>query len=223
MYSESHKIFDKLRTDCGSLWHSYTRHPFVLALGDGSLPRDAFIRYLKQDYLFLIDFSRAWGLAAFKSEKIEDIRSACNSLNSIINTEINFHIDDCSQWGITLDELRRSQHAPETLAYVKYVFDCGLEGDLLDLHVALAPCILGYGEIGQQLKSSALMPDENPYSKWIDLYSGEEYQSAVYTEINTLDKLFNSLNGSVRYTQLLEIFKKSTQLETEFWGMNLSS
>ena len=34
----------------------------------------------------------------------------------------------------------------------------GLAGALLDLHVALAPCVIGYGEIGVRLAASRLAP-----------------------------------------------------------------
>lgn len=51
--------------------------------------------------------------------------------------------------------------------------------------MALAACLLGYGEVGLWLKREALKPNTwvklegNPYQKWIDDYSGEEYQDAV--------------------------------------------
>ena len=51
--------------------------------------------------------------------------------------------------------------------------------------IALAACLLGYGEVGLWLKREALKPNTwvklegNPYRKWIDDYSGEEYQDAV--------------------------------------------
>ena len=51
-------------------------HEFVAKLGDGTLPQAAFRSYLVQDYLFLIQFARAWGLAAYKSRTIADIRAA---------------------------------------------------------------------------------------------------------------------------------------------------
>ena len=36
----------------------------------GELPETSFRRYLAQDYLFLIHFARAYGLAAFKGETL---------------------------------------------------------------------------------------------------------------------------------------------------------
>ena len=49
--------------------------------------------------------------------------------------------------------------APEDLAcmaYTRFVLERGMSGDLLDLHIALAPCIVGYAEIGARLTSIPL-------------------------------------------------------------------
>lgn len=42
------------RHDVTSLWDQFTRHNFVKALGNGSLPMKSFKGYLLQDYLFLV-------------------------------------------------------------------------------------------------------------------------------------------------------------------------
>ncbi len=41
--------------------------------------------------------------------------------------------------------------AGATVAYTRFVLERGLAGDLLDLLTALAPCIVGYAEIGREL------------------------------------------------------------------------
>jgi hydroxymethylpyrimidine/phosphomethylpyrimidine kinase len=51
--------------------------------------------------------------------------------------------------------------------------------------MALAACLLGYGEVGLWLRREAKRPkswvqiEGNPYRKWIEDYSGESYQAAV--------------------------------------------
>lgn len=60
-------IFDRLKQAAAPQWHSYVDHAFVQQMGDGTLSEAAFRAYLVQDYLFLIQFARAWALAAYKS------------------------------------------------------------------------------------------------------------------------------------------------------------
>src|SRR5207302_308632 len=69
-------LFARLRAASGAIWPAYTRHDFVLRLAQGDLPEAAFRRYLVQDYLFLLHFARAWGLAIYKSETLAEMRRA---------------------------------------------------------------------------------------------------------------------------------------------------
>ena len=59
------------------------------------------------------------------------------------------------------------------------------EGDAASLLMVLAACLLGYGEVGLWLQLEAKKPqswveiENNPYRKWIEDYSGDDYQAAV--------------------------------------------
>lgn len=154
-------------------WSEYTQHEFVKGLGDGTLPREAFLHYLKQDYVFLIHFSRAWALAVTKAETVEEMRLAAGTVNALINDEIALHVKTCAEAGINEAELFASEERPENLAYTRFVLDAGHSGDLLDLLAALAPCVMGYSEIGAALASSK---SSETYAEWINTYASDEYQ-----------------------------------------------
>ncbi|PKP80667.1 MAG: thiaminase II, partial [Alphaproteobacteria bacterium HGW-Alphaproteobacteria-2] len=132
-------------------WRAYTRHAFVEGLGDGTLPRAAYLHYLAQDYVFLIHFARAWALLAAKAESLAEMQAAARVLGGLVNTEMRLHVETCAAEGITAEALEATPEAPENLAYTRYVLEAGYSGDALDLLAALAPCVLGYGEIGARL------------------------------------------------------------------------
>lgn len=44
------------RSDVAPVWDRFVNHPFVLAMGDGTLPVESFKGYLVQDYLYLVSF-----------------------------------------------------------------------------------------------------------------------------------------------------------------------
>jgi hydroxymethylpyrimidine/phosphomethylpyrimidine kinase / thiaminase len=66
-----------------------------------------------------------------------------------------------------------------------------MAGDYTKLVMALAACLLGYGEVGLWLareakkKDTWVMVTNNPYQKWIDDYSGTMYQGAVKLGLGT--------------------------------------
>ena len=151
------------------LWHAYTNHTFVQKMANGSLPREAYLRYLVQDYIFLVHFSRAWALAVVKSETLSEMKLSASTVDALVNIEMQHHIDICAAYSIDEQELFDAVEEPENLAYTRYVLDAGLSGDLVDLLAALAPCIFGYGEIGARLAKQTA--EDNPYAEWIETYA----------------------------------------------------
>src|SRR5438132_2695830 len=172
------ELFERLRATAGSIWPAYTRHDFVLLLAKGELPEPAFRRYLVQDYLFLMHFARAWGLAVYKSESLDEMRRAQALVAATLDVEIGLHIEYCRGWGLSEAVMQAAPEALETIAYTRFVLDRGLAGDRLDLEVALAPCIIGYAEIAaERMANPATRRDGNPYREWLDMYAGAEYQA----------------------------------------------
>ena len=219
--SANKSLYDHLKTRCADDWNAYIQHDFVRQLGQGTLPKECFQHYLKQDYLFLIQFSRAWGLAVFKSEDLDSMRYAQAGLNAMLDTEIGLHVDYCRDWGISEKQLQALPEASATVAYTRYVLDAGFAGDLLDLHVALAPCIIGYAEIANWLTEQPdTLREGNPYNAWIEMYLSEEYQQAAATERELLDRLGQDLPAS-RLAALEQRFSTATRMEVSFWQMGL--
>jgi thiaminase/transcriptional activator TenA len=217
-------LFDRLRAACHDDWQAYTRHPFVMALADGSLPEACFKRYLIQDYLFLIHFARAYALAAYKGETLADIRQAAQALGAIVDREMGLHVKYCAGWGLTEAMLAAEPEAEETMAYTRYVLERGLAGDLLDLHVALAPCVVGYAEIGRALKvDPTTRLAGNPYRDWIEMYAADDYQALAEGEKILLDSLMERRAGPGRFPSLVSTFRQATRLEAAFWQMGLNA
>ncbi len=219
----SDRFFAQLRGVCGDEWAGYTEHTFIKQFAAGSLPEECFRHYLIQDYLFLIHFARAYALAAYKSDNLEDIRAASRSVSAIVDTETSLHINYCKDWGLSEDDLMSAPESRATMAYTSYVLEKGASGDLLDLHVALAPCVVGYGEIAAGLKADPETATENnPYADWIEMYAGEDYQAVAGAEIELLDRLSRRRGGNERFDDLAQTFSQATRLEADFWQMGLT-
>jgi thiaminase (transcriptional activator TenA) len=213
-------FFERLKTAASAEWRAYTEHPFTNALADGSLAETAFRHYLVQDYLFLIEFARAYALAVYKSPRLADMREAAAGLSAILDVEMDLHVKLCAGWGLSPDDLEHAAPAAETLAYTRYVLDAGMRGDLLALKVALAPCVIGYAEIANRL---AARPDAcaatNPYRVWIAEYAGVPYQEVATKARAQLEGLADRYATPAREAELIAIFREATRLEADFWEM----
>ena len=214
--------FEDLKKSCQNEWQAYIEHGFVQQLGNATLAPEAFQHYLKQDYLFLIQFARAFALAAYKSPTLSDLRQAKEGLQAIVDVELDLHVSYCKEWGISEQELAELPEARATLAYTRYVLDTGNRGDLLDLHVALSPCMVGYGEIANWLNSRAetIRGENNPYDAWIAMYESDEFQEAMRAEIGWLNERLADISPA-RFKELTRIFSDATRLEIDFWEMGL--
>ena len=157
--------------------------------------------------LMLTNRPTTHSLLVAKSSTYSSIQSATQTIINIIN-EVTTHKSFCTQWGISEAELNTTPESPSTTAYGAYILDVGLQGPLPSLSLlyhdtanvgdgqweigdsaklimALAACLLGYGEVGLWLQREAARPESwvvlqgNPYLRWIEDYSGKEYQAAV--------------------------------------------
>jgi Putative transcription activator len=215
-------LFDRLKAARADDWSAYVDHEFVRRLGAGTLPEAAFRTYLVQDYLFLIQFARAYALAVFKGRTLAEMRSAHRGVSAILDTEMDLHVAFCASWGIDEAEMERAPEARATTAYTRFVIDTGLRGDLLDLHTALSPCVIGYAEIARRL---AATPEGahagNPYAAWIMEYAGDAYGEVAAHAVARLDALGEDLLTERRFEQLADVFAQACRLEADFWQMGL--
>jgi thiaminase (transcriptional activator TenA) len=215
-------LFERLKAGAAEEWRAYVGHTFVQRMADGSLPHAAFRHYLVQDYLFLIHFARAYALAVYKSGSLEEMRGAHAGLKAILDMEMELHVRLCGRWGLSPADLERAPESRATLAYTRFVLESGLRGDLLDLHVALAPCVIGYAEIGAALAASpGALAEANPYREWIAEYAGEAYQRVAADARRHLDRLAALSLTDARLPRLETIFGQATRLEADFWQMGL--
>ena len=214
-------LFERLRADAGPDWDAYVGHCFVEGLADGTLPPAAFRRYLTQDTLFLVHFARAYALAAFKSDTIDELRRASGTLSALLEVEMPLHLRFCAGWGLDERAMQATPESIELIAYTRFVHERGMAGDRLDLEAALAPCVLGYAEIGERLAHAA---DDatNPYREWAATYAGPAYQAVARSAGLSLDGLWAARGSEARYPALLATFRQATRLEAAFWNMGFA-
>ncbi|NDK32731.1 TenA family protein [Nesterenkonia haasae] len=213
-------LFDRLKTAAEPEWSAYTGHSFLRQLEDGTLPEAAFRNYLIQDYLFLIQFARAYALAAYKGRTLADITQGLRGLNASVE-ETELHVRLCAAWGISREQMEATPEHPATVAYTRYVLDTGMRGDLLDLHVALSPCVVGYAEIGARLRPTLEANPDHPYAEWIAEYSSEESQQLAAEATAAIDALGERFLPEARFSEVAETFATATRMESAFWQMGL--
>ena len=214
IYNNKKTYFYKLKNSCNKDWSEYTDHKFLSDLVSNKLPSKNFKRYLIQDYVFLQQFLKILALSVYKSNSFEEINRSVNFIKGI-DHEIKLHTSYCKKWKISLNSLSNIKVERTNSAYTDHVLSVGKNGNNLDIFSCLAPCIIGYGEIGFKL-SKIKNWKKSKYSSWIKMYSSKEYQQVAKDNIDYLDILFKK-NKNKNMNKLEKNFKKSTILEKNFW------
>ena len=209
---------------CKTEWLSYVDHSYIQQLMAETLNKDAYFHYLQQDFLFLKHYARAYALAIYKSASLNEMKEALPSLTALLATEISHHVNYCKQFGFTETSMEQVPEAAGTVAYTRYVLDCGLQGDRTDLMVALAPCGLGYAEIG---RNHGHLLDTNPnheFKDWLSIYKADDFQESAQVCTERLDIMMADISlQSPKGQRLCEIFKTATRMEAAFWQQALDS
>ncbi|CAG8425233.1 unnamed protein product [Penicillium salamii] len=208
------------RPDVQRVWQDFTHHDFVKGMGRGTLPLQRFKAYLVQDYLYLVQFARSNALASYKAKTMDSIAASAQIVLHI-QREMALHIEYCTSFGLSKQEM---EDTPETIActaYSRYILDVGQSEDWLALQMALAPCLIGYGAIAKRLHADAgTLRQGNQYWKWIENYVADDYTEAVQLGSALLEKHMQLVSPS-RMDELIKIFVRATELEIRFWDMGL--
>jgi thiaminase/transcriptional activator TenA len=211
-------FYREMRQKADPLWQAIFEHPFVRGIGDGTLSRDRFEFYLKQDYAYLIDFSRVFALAGAKAWSLPDMGTFATLLNVTLNTEMELHRKTCAAFGIPAQDLEKTRKSMITSAYTNLLVRTCYEGSLSDILTVLVPCACGYVEIAQKLKSQGL-PENRFYQDWIRTYSSREF-------VEFADWLIERMNDHAdratpqRKAYWYELYEASARFEYLFFDMS---
>ena len=210
--------YQTLRHNC-PIWDDYIHHDFVKQLAAGTLALDSFRHYLVQDYLYLIHYTRVMALSVYKSDTLAQMRVGQAGINAMLDMEIAMYLDFCHQWNIPLEQVENAAESFVTIAYSRYILDAAMSGSLAELYAAIAPCLMGYGEIGKRIKDEGFITG-NSYQPWIDVFSSDEFQAITAqneAQINTL--LADASPAQANKFQRL--FNTAARMEVNFWQQAL--
>lgn len=210
--------YQTLRNNCPT-WDAYIGHDFVNQLAAGTLAPDSFRHYLVQDYLYLIHYTRVMALSVYKSDTLAQMRVGQAGINAMLDLEIGMYLDFCQQWGIALEEVENAPESPATIAYSRYILDAAMSGSLAELYAAIAPCLMGYGEIGKRIKEQGFVAG-NPYQPWIDVFASDEFQTITAQNEAHINKLLTDASAT-RADKFQRLFNTASRMEVNFWQQAL--
>jgi thiaminase/transcriptional activator TenA len=210
---------DELRSLASGIWEAQHAHPFVQGIGDGTLDAERFRHFVRQDYVYLIEYARLLLLAGARAPRLAWMRRFAELAGSVLGREMDLHREFAATWGISTEELEYERATPTTRAYTEFLLKTAALGDFAELVAALLPCMWGYAEVGRALAPRARIGDrENPYGAWIAMYASPDFAAQAGWCRALTDELAAGLDETGR-ARMLEAFLQSSRHELAFWDM----
>jgi thiaminase/transcriptional activator TenA len=211
-----------LRRAADAIWAAQHEHPFVLGVADGTADHAGFARYVRQDYVFLVEYARLLALGAARAPDLATMRRFADLAQAILGEEMELHREFAREVGIDAAELEAEVPLPVTRAYTDFLLRTATLGSFSELAAALLPCMWGYAEIGARL---AQRPEPSPdprYARWIATYAADDFQELAAWCRGFVDRLAAEA-GEPERERMRRAFLACSEHELAFWDVGLSA
>lgn len=207
-----------LRSLAASTWKAQLTHPFVVALGNGTLPERKFKYYILQDARFLGDLARVFAAGAVKAPDADSALRFAKLAEDTIVVERSLHESYGTQWKMTAKQMTSVPMAPTTYAYTRHMLSVAQSGSAAEITVVALPCAWIYCVVGQHLLKNGPPKKTHPYRNWLMLYASPEFAEVQRWMRKKIDQWAKTA-GADEKRRMEEAFILSSRYEWMFWEM----
>lgn len=210
---------DRLFNTVQPVWNACLDHPFVQGIANGTLAQDKFRHYLKQDYVYLIEYCKIFAVGAAKSPDLDTMGLFSSLLQGTLQIEMDLHRAYAAEFGISPAELEQTEASAALTGYTSYMLNVAQAGGVENAAAAVLSCAWSYNYIGQQLAEKHPASLQHPfYGKWVQMYSSPEFTALAERCIALVNRL--SAGKPAHELQALEdIVVRTSHFEYLFWDM----
>ncbi|MEX2430345.1 MAG: TenA family protein [Dehalococcoidia bacterium] len=207
------KRSDAFRERHAADWERMVRHPFVLALGRGDLPKDAFGAYMVQDYLFIEALVRTVAYGVAKAPSVQAAKPLGDFLAVLLGAEDDLFRDVFASLGREWPMREKSEPLPVIRRFGAFLEGVGKRGSFAAIATALYVTEGTYADWAQGLVREGLVPDDSLYKGWIDIHAVPSLADfAAYVGGH-----MGAMEGSPEDEALERIFQRALRYEIGFW------
>ena len=206
-------LTQELRDKYRDLWERMVTHPFVIEMGDGTLPVDKFRRYFLQDYVFVRDLVSMTALGVSQAPDFEAAGVLNSFLTGILDPENDLFIRAFKELSVSEEEYSAVSASPTTQAFGDFMMRVGLEGTFEDILTVLYVTERTYLDWGTRLIESGKRPQNPVYREWIEIHGPDVLGELVAWMGGYLDRA--ELGG--RRDRAERIFLTALRYEYLFW------
>ena len=213
------KTSERLLKAAEEIWAGYHTHPFVEGLKHGTLDIRKFRRYMIQDYWYLMDYTKVFGIGVAKSKSVATMNLFAKYIQAILGGEVNVHNGYMTDLGISREELESTPIAQDNRSYTSYMLRVAYEGGEAEILTAILSCAYSYEVIAARIVEEVPDAPNHPvYGRWVRGYITERYTGNNVILMETLDRLTADYTET-QLKYLEEVFVACSRYEAAFWDM----
>lgn len=189
-------------------------HPFVRELGDGTLDREVFLRYMVDDAHYLNRYSRALATTAARWPEPLGAASIARFAAGAVDAERLLHASLLEEAGMNVAE-SGTEPTPTCLTYVNTL---QADASLATAPVALAgllPCFRIYAEVGQHFADVLTARPDHPYAPWLAMYGDPVFAEDTRRAEQLADEQAGTDPGQLE--QMHDAYARAARFEWMFW------
>jgi len=179
---------------------------YVQRLTDGTLPYNWFAHYLSQDVLYIIDDSRALAVTAARSANPDETYFFIHLAKDGLDIERAMHNDFLKFFNIP----ETTEKSPAFDAYARFLLYNAFNSPYPVAVASLLPCFWIYYKAGEHIFRNST--GNNPYQKWIDTYSDNEYKEYTHRLIQITENLGKMVDHNISI-QMMNTFVQGVKFE----------
>ncbi len=202
------------------IWNSYNDHPFVKGIENGTLDKEKFRYYIIQDYLYLIDYAKAFAIGIAKAKSVETAQLFSGYISLLTGSEMNIHHGYMGKFAVSREEIDGTSRALDNLSYTSYMLRVAYEEGEAEILAAILSCAYSYELIAKRMVENT--PDcvnHDFYGEWITGYASEDYANGNVVLIDALNQLTENYTEE-QLQHLTDIFVACSRYEYLFWDLS---
>jgi len=190
--------------------------PFNQKVSDGTLDEKIFKNYIIQDYIFLQNFKKVYGILLSKAPDRKSSAFITDLMKGVDEEIEAVHAIYFKKFGVTKEELSGVLPNPGTELYNSYLVEVAtLEPFQVGL-IATLPCNWIYYQVGVDMKKRG-QAGGNKYQEWIDAYGSETWEKSDAKAFVDLVEFYMKNAAPADREKMRKAYETAMKLEYMFW------
>jgi len=196
-------------------WSAACTHPFTIAIGDGTMPRASYVRYLIEDYTFVTDLASTLGYLVAKAPTMQAKARLAGFVALLTSEENDYFLRAFEALDVAPETYETAAQGQVTGMFADLLLNASGEGSYAEGLVCLLCAEWCYLSWAQR---EACLPRPAPFylAEWIELHANPGFVAFVSWLRDEMDRIGPELVLDAQ-EQVAWNFRRMSELETAFF------